>query len=305
MHYKHASEGRTAFFLLLTVAAMLFAAACQKEVHIDLGSTPPQLVVQGVIENNVPPYVILTNTIGFFSNVNLGTLQNTFVHGATIQVSDGVKTISLKEYALDTGMLAKYYIYFPDTTIPGNILFGELGKSYTLTVNYNNKTYTAVTKIPYPKGVDTLWFGPPIFKRNTTPPNALEMFGNYSDPDTLGNYVRYFTRRNNDIFYPGGVFSDELVNGKKVTNIDLFAGYNDSINVNVDSVTYFYPGDSVTLKWSEIDKGVYDFWNTFQFSVQSTGNPFSSPINIKSNISNGALGVWAGYGSIYTTVVAH
>ena len=297
---------RTRYFLLLPVFAMLLVmASCEKQVHIDLGTSAPQVVVQGVIENNAPPYVILNSTIGFFANVDLGTLQNSFLHGATMQISDGTKTISLKEYTLDTGLVNKFYFYAADTSIPGNNMIGVLGKTYTLTINYDNKTYSAVTKIPYPKGLDTLWFGQPVFKGKTTPANALELFGNYTDPDTLGNYVKYFTKRNNDIFYPAGVFSDELVNGKKISNIDLFAGYNDSINVNVDSVIYFYPGDSVTVKWSEIDKGVYNFWNTYQFSVQSIGNPFATPINIKSNISNGGLGVWAGYGSFYYTAVAH
>ncbi len=274
-------------------------ASCEKEVNIDLESSPSQLVVQGSIENGRPPFVVLTNSFGFFSTINLSTFQNVFVHGAHVEVSDGTKTVVLKEYAVDTSGGGRFSVYSCDTSSLPSVLFGELGKSYTLRITVDGKSYSSVTKIPYPKGLDSVWFGEPVFTGPKTPKNALEMFGTYTDPDTIGNYVRYFTQRNQDREYPGAIFTDELVNGKRISNVDLFAGYNDSVGVRLDSVVYFYPGDVVTLKWCEIDKGVYNFWNTYQFAIQSSGNPFASPINVTSNVSNGALGVWAGYGSIY------
>ena len=124
------------------------------------------------------------------------------------------------------------------------------------------------------------------------------MFVNYTDPDTPDNYVRYFTSRGNQQFYPSGIFTDELVNGKTINNIALYAGYIDSLKASGDSLRYFYPGETVTLKWCEIDKKVYNFWNSYIFAQNAIGNPFSTPINLQTNISNGALGIWAGYGSI-------
>ena len=289
--------------LLITFFCIITLASCQKEVHINLGSSPTQLVVQGAVETNLPPYVVLTNTIGFFSNVNLGTLQNSFVHGASITVNDGNKTVTLVEYSIDTGNNNKFYIYSADTSNAANIMLGQVNKFYTLTINYNGATYTSVTKIPNPKGTDSLWFSAPTFKDAKTPDSAIELFANYTDPDTLGNYVQYFTKRNHGLFYQSGLFTDELVNGKSIRNIDLYAGYDNSQNVNGDSLRYFYPGDTVTLKWCEIDKGVYDFWNSYIFANNAIGNPFSSPINLKTNITNGALGVWCGYGSVLTTLV--
>ncbi len=292
------------YYVKLFVAFLFIVTlvSCQKVVHINLGTSPTQLVVQGAVETNVPPYVILTSTIGFFSNVDLTTLQNSFIHGANIQVSDGSNTITLKEYTIDTGSNNKFYIYTVDTTNP-NYMVGQVGKFYTLTITYNGTIYTSVTKIPNPKGTDTLWFGTPTFKNSKTPDSAMELFANYSDPDTAGNYVRYFTKRNNEDYYPSGIFTDDIVNGKTIKDIDLYAGYDDSLHANGDSLRYFYPGDTVTLKWCEIDKGVYDFWNSYDFASNAIGNPFSSPINLKTNITNGALGVWCGYGTVLKTVV--
>jgi hypothetical protein len=70
-----------------------------------------------------------------------------------------------------------------------------------------------------------------------------------------------------------------------------------------DSTGYVFRGDTVTLKWSAIDRGVFNFYQTFEYAVGTVGNPFSSPINVQTNISGGALGIWAGYGSTYTTIV--
>jgi len=283
----------------------LLFASCEKEVHINLATSPSQVVVQGAIESGVPPYVFLTSTVGFFSKIDLATLENSFLHGAVITVSDGSKTITLHEYAFDTGKTgAKFYIYSVDT-IPGapNFMIGETGKSYSLSITYNGKTYTSITKVPQPKGIDSMWFGVPIFTSSKTPDSAKQLFVNYTDPDTLGNYVRYFTAINSQQYYAVDQFNDEVVNGKPLTQIPLTAGFDDAQDVNVDSLRYFYKGDTVYLKWSEIDKATYDFWNSYSYARNATGNPFASPINLKTNISNGALGIWGGYGSLVTMKV--
>jgi Domain of unknown function (DUF4249) len=287
---------------LLAFSALL--VSCEKEVHINLGATPSQLVVEGQIETNQPPLVVLTNTVGFYAQVDLTTLQNSFVHGANVQVSNGARTITLREYGIDTGGSGNlFYFYSVDTANLANAILGQLDTFYTLTIHYNGKTYTSVTKIPAPKGVDSMWTGMPTLATKNTPANALQLFVNYTDPDTAGNFVRYFTKINGQPFYAGGVFNDQLINGKRVADLGLYAGFAATTNANGDSLSYFYPGDTVILKWCEIDRGVYTFWNTFAYSEQTLGNPFASPINVQGNISNGALGVWAGYGSTFDTLI--
>ena len=287
--------------LLLTI---ILLSSCQKEVHINLGGTAPIVVVQGQIQTGQPPIVFLTSTISFFATVNLTTLENSFVHNAVITVSNGTQTVTLKEYSIDTSGGAKFYAYSLDTSSINNIMLGEVGKYYTLTIKSNGATYTAVTKIPTPKGVDTMWFGTPLFHNKNTPDSAYELFATYTDPDTPGNYVRSFTQRNHEGSYANGIYSDQGVNGIVISNIALLAGYRDSTNAPVDTLRYFYPGDTVTLNWCQIDKGVYTFWNTEAYAQQTTGDPFASPINVLTNIKGGAIGIWAGYSTaLYTKVV--
>ncbi|MCY1535045.1 hypothetical protein D9M68_704340 [compost metagenome] len=72
---------------------------------------------------------------------------------------------------------------------------------------------------------------------------------------------------------------------------------------NFMTYSYFERGDTVTVKWSAIDRTTYTFWQTLEFSIGTTGNPFSTPIKVGSNVSNGALGIWAGYSSAYKTLI--
>jgi hypothetical protein len=289
---------------LLTIFALAFAlAGCEKEVHINLASSPTQVVVQGAVETGVPPYVFLSSTIGFFSKLDLNSLENSFLHGANITVSDGSKTVTLREYTFDTGSSSKFYIYSIDTSNLSNLMLGEVGKFYTLSITYNGQTYTSVTKIPAPKGLDSMWFDTPIFTSKKTPDSAKQLYVNYTDPDTVGNFVRYFTQRNSEQSYPVDQFNDEVVNGKPLTKIPLYAGFNQTADANRDSLEYFYKGDTVILKWSEIDRKVYNFWNSYAYALNALGNPFASPINLQTNMTNGALGIWGGYGSVSYTIV--
>src|SRR5690606_27180752 len=96
--------------------------------------------------------------------------------------------------------------------------------------------------------------------------------------------------------------NDELVNGNTV-RLSLNSGFNKMDSIDRETFGYFYKGDTVVIKWCAIDKAVYDFWHTLEFSYGASGNPFASPVEIMTNIKGGALGVWAGYGSTFDTLV--
>jgi hypothetical protein len=304
----YVSAGRLSiFFAFIVSCSFVFSlASCEKEVNIDLNTGPPKLVIEGQIENDGFPFVVLTKSVGYFSTIDLSLLENNFVHGAVIKVSDGIKTVTLKEYSLDTGVnnLNKFYFYsidFADTI--ANKFTGITEKYYSLTVEYEGKTYESITKIPSVRGVDSMWFQAP--KEQVEVPDAVILVAKFTDPDTPGNFLRYFTRRNNEFFLPGisSVYPDDLVNGTTIDSLVLEAGYNRSKNVNRDSLGYFFKGDTVTLKWCSIDKSVYDFYRTYEYATGTIGNPFASPVSVLTNIKGGALGIWAGYGAKYKTAV--
>jgi hypothetical protein len=123
------------------------------------------------------------------------------------------------------------------------------------------------------------------------------------DPKGYGDYVRYFSKKNNEAFLPGinSVFDDLFVDGTTY-ELQVEPGWNRNQEREEDDV-FFSKGDTVTFKLSNIDKATYDFWRTMEYSYASVGNPFATPVKVMSNISNGALGYFGGYASQYHTLI--
>lgn len=290
--------------LILVCLIALGLISCEKEVNINPGGNQQKVVVDGFIETGLPPVVVLTNSFSFFSKIDLSTLENAFIHNADVRVSDGIQEVKLREYALDTGFnTSKYYFYSVDTADLSSLSFiGQVNRFYNLSILVNGKRYDAQTKIPAVMPVDSMWAIPPTVLP-TDLPTAMLLYIRYSDPDTPNNTIRYFTSTNGGLYFPGfnSVYEDAVINGTSF-NINLAPGIRDRSSL-VDSNFYFFRGDTVRLKWASIDRGVYDFWSTFEFSAATAGNPFGSPVSVTSNIRGGALGLWAGYGTSYSTLV--
>lgn len=266
---------------------------------------PPKLVVDASIENNSTPLVVLSNSINYFSKISAADLANTFVHSALVTISNSTKTMLLKEYAyVDTSGYTLYY-YAPDAGNTTDLFLGEFGKTYSLNIQTaDGATYTSTTTIPVlAKVCDSMWWKPAPYADNG---NLCVMYGRFIDPPGLGNYVRYFTKINSEPFLPGftSSFDDQVVDGITYSlAFDIGWDKNSVYKPSSDIYGYAMRGDTVTLKYCNIDKATYTFWNTWDFAWQSYGNPFSSPIKVQGNISNDALGVFSGYAVEYKTVI--
>ncbi len=298
--------------LLCLIFLVSVLNACEKEVHINLTSKDKLVVIEGNIENNQQPYVYLTNSIGFFDKIDLNSVS--YIKNAVITVQDlnTGTSVQLKEYSVDTVIgtnTFSFNIYAPDINDPVAFNFkGQVDHSYKLTVISNGKTYESVTKIPTGNGLDSLWI-----ERVPNRDSFRTLHGIYVDPDTFGNSVRVQTllqqaNKNGDpeIFQTAfnSVYNDDIVNGVKLpVTIDI--GYDktkDYSQEEFQTLGFFKKGDTVTVKWSAIDRKVFKFWETMAYSQGSIGNPFASPTKIQSNIP-GALGVWAGYNARQYTII--
>jgi hypothetical protein len=142
------------------------------------------------------------------------------------------------------------------------------------------------------------------------------IFADISDPDTLDNAYRAYTKRIGEnfndnptdaVFYPpfGSVFLDEFFNG---TTSEVFFTRGQPPNSDRetdmgDEAGFFELGDRMVLKLCTTTEPVYDFYSTFESQQGTNGSPFSAPANVISNI-NGGLGVWAGYACTFDTLRA-
>lgn len=284
---------------ILTFCILLIS--CERKVDFKLDDVTPKLVVEATIENGQPPVVYLTKSQAYFSQIDLSTLANSFVRNAEVYVSNGTLSHKLKEYVIPAGGGLNFYYYSIDSANLVTAFTGELNKQYSLRIITEGKEYTAITTIPaITKRIDSLyWKQAP----GSNPPEKVAVMIKATDPPGLGDYARYFTKRNQEIFYPGlnSVFDDQIIDGSTY-DIQVERGVERNGDVP-EGYSFFDKGDTVTLKLCNIDKATYDFWRTMEFTYASVGNPFASPTKVSSNISNGGLGYFGGYAAQYRTII--
>ncbi|MGI8582068.1 MAG: DUF4249 family protein [Chitinophagaceae bacterium] len=280
---------------------VLFLSSCEKNINFVLHESTAVLVVDASIENNQPPIVILTKSLDYFSRIDPQILANSFVHNADVHISNGVLNHKLKEYFIDSTGGYRVYFYSIDTMNLATAFTGLFNTTYSLKINSDGKEYSAITTIPIlAKKPDTLWWKPAPFNDDT---NKVVVITRASDPPGLGNYIRYYTKKNKGPFLPGenSVYDDQFVDGTTY-EIPVDPGVDRNNKISFDK-NYFKLGDTVTLKLCNIDKTTFKFWSTMEFGYQSIGNPFSSPTKVIGNISNGALGAFCGYAAFYKTLI--
>ena len=311
----------------------LLMSSCTKDLTGSLPDYGTSTVVEGSIETNRPPVILLTRSTKVFGDLNVNDLGSFYLHGAIVTMTrdnDSIPVplpeICLKSFSAVPDSLKRSLLYslgvsvydsaaVPDIcvyTLPINDLAsyfntgicphcGVETHQYNLRIQLvSGKVITAYTTIPAGLGLDRLGIRP--VPNNDTLVNVTATF---TVPSTLGNFIRYWTKRNSEPYYTpysGSVYDDKLFSGQTLT-LPAERGIPGYIN-NPDPATYgyFWKGDTVTVKWANIDSRTYDFYNTLE--NDGGGSPFSSPIRVKSNVTgDSAIGVWAGYGSHYYTII--
>ena len=284
---------------------MILFTSCERTISLKVNNQQPKLVVDGSIENGQPPLIILSNSLNYFSAISPQQLAASFIHDAKVTVSDGSKTVNLAEYNYTDSSGFIFYYYSLDLSNPSNLLFGQFNTTYNLKIVLaDSSTYTSTTTIPLlRKTCDSLYWQTAPNNPDTT---RCVLFGLFHDPPGYGDYVRYFTKVNDEPFYPGlpSAFDDQITDGTDYT-FQIPRSYNrsDSIKFTDDDYGFYHRGDTVTFKFCDIDKASFDFWRTWEFAFQSNGNPFSSPVKVISNISNDGLGAFCGYAAQYRSII--
>ena len=306
---------------ILSIISLLFS--CTKEVEIEIPGYKEQLVIDGSIETGQPPIVLLTKSSDIYAPTDLNAFFNSFVSGAQISVSNGTTTIDLIEICTDNlppgseslvsellgipvSELANFHICGYTSFDPS--IFGEIGKTYALSVSFEDEVYTAETKIEQPNPLTNVFWKPDgnltthgfSWATLSDPPNQFDAYKwevKRINLDVDGNPLD----ANFDEPY-GPVFDDEFFDG---LTFDFFYdnpfGYEDGV---LDEYAGLYElGDTIVIKFSKIDENVYEFLEKKYTQLATAGNPFATPTNIPNNISGDALGLWAGYSPTFDTLI--
>lgn len=297
----------------MILVAVTFVA-CESDIELDAPDHDPKIVVEGNITSDQVPFVILSKTSSFFEETSIQDIENSFVHGANVTVSDGTDTVQLTEYSTDSlpqavldYMKDSLGVDLPsDSTNQVTFYFytdlsfsmvGTEGRTYWLDISTGTDQLSSVTTIPQKAELDSIWWIPHPNPANDT---LVSLMTRYSDPGGVENFIRYSSKRNSQPYYFPmfqSVYDDRsFINYDGETfDFALEPGYDRNGEIDIETYQYFSKGDTVISRWCSIDKASYDFWYSMEYDQNSTGGIFSQPIVISSNIEGG-LGVWTGYG---------
>jgi hypothetical protein len=300
------------FQAMIVFTLMVGIYGCQESYLPDTSEEDQLIVVEGFIESGEgsnPTFVLLTKSLPFIGEIDAQRIEELFVRGAKVVVSTEEEEYSLTEICLDQlpPEIVREAALFLDLD-PDSLLFNlcayvdvfnqiprREGGRYNLTVHTENAVLTASTTIPrYIPLYGFRWDDPP-----GNPNDSLAtLYARVDDFPDEANFYRYRTGKigeplespfasvANDVFFDGQSF-EFILNKAEPRGSDI------------DPELFgLYPrGDSILIKWSNIDQDHFNFWNSLEFSANSAG-PFSSYTRVSSNISGG-LGIWGGYASGY------
>lgn len=307
------------FSLALALIGMI--TSCTKEVEIDIPGYQQQLVVDARIEADGYPIVLLSRSQNIYSATDLEAYLQSFVADASVSVSNGSTTVELSLFSIsDLPLSSRKTIaemlklelnevsFLPiqvfSTTDPS--MMGEVGKTYTLNIVEQGKSYTGETSLLPPTPLVNLYW-----KADESNPEYGLCIARLADPANEYNAFKWEAKRIklNDQGQPYDVifrssndpfFDDEYFNG---LTFEFDTRYPERDTTYPENYRRHYKlGDTVVIKMSRVDRNVYEFFNKKDAQLGSSGNPFATPVNLPSNLTGGALGIWAGISPWYDTL---
>ena len=130
---------------------LVFLFSCTKEVKIDIPGYKAELVVDGVIETDQHPIVLLSQAGNVYADSYLETYVNSFITTADVKVlveNDTFMMVPTLVSDLPESTQKKFaemlkvewpdILQLPIQIFTSNELIGEVGKAYKLIIKYKN-----------------------------------------------------------------------------------------------------------------------------------------------------------------------
>lgn len=269
------------------ILAALILAGCSQE---PVTPAPEKLVIEGWIEDGGAPVVYVTSTLKVTEGEVVGAdaIESHIVKWAKVTISDGTESVVL------TGTASSRF--YPPYAYTTGRMFGKVGTTYTITVEYSGEVATASAAIPPPAELDDIQAVP----EGDTGEYVIRV--NFTDNPATEDYYRFFMRINDvDKTYlpaPVGTVSDAQISSGAV-QLELQPG---ASMFRTERRTGFRSGETVSVKFCTMERSMYMYWNAFEEQYNLTDIPFFSlDSNLPGNVSGG-IGYFAAYGSSTYTV---
>lgn len=267
------------YILILSIIlpAVFSILSCTKVVDINLNAAAPKIIIEGSISDQPSScFVKLSKTVNF-DELNIFPV----VTGSLVNIKDDFgNTATLTETTAG--------IY----TAPS--FQGVEGRTYTISITADGKTYTANSTMPEKVAIDTIIQD--SFSMGSFGGGGIIKFVSikYQDPEGKNNYYRFVEIINGTVSNAIRIDNDLLRDGNTITE--------EIVQIDPRLQT----GDSVIVFLQTIDKGVYDYFAQLnQITGEGYGGQVATPANPTSNFNNGALGYFSAYAVSTKAIVIH
>lgn len=248
--------------ILVILITSLWLISCQEVIELDLEQMEKTLVIEGhICDMNEQCEIRLSFTTDYFSP---GVPEN--VSGAEVSMMVNLENLFL-------------FIESSPGVYTSAGVSGEEGNSYLLDILYEEETYQSEVIFPERVVIDSLSYEDLVFDLDYDEGYSVNC--HFHDPSDGPNYYRMNAYslsgdRSQTIY----VFNDRYWNGN-------------NMKMQWDDAP-FQAYDSVVVELFSLDPSTYDYYRTLSGLVNSNILG-STPANPISNLSNGAMGVFAAY----------
>ena len=268
--------------LLIITLYLIASNSCTEKIDIELESTFTRLVVYGEITTDTAIHTVrLTKTTDYYYNQPAPEVSD-----ALVSITDGSAIYLLKENPDQPGIYETEHDFHG---IPGKV-YSLLIENVDIDLDGENEVYTASTSLPFLNPLDSIT----LKYTKTSFFSGWEVQVYAWDPIETRDFYAFKVYKNGilqtDTLTELIIQSDDFFNGN-FTNGITSQFLNDA---KPDEKAL--PGDTITFEINSITQEFFTFVIQTQSEVFPSTPLFSGPpANIKSNISNGALGFFHAY----------
>ena len=281
--------------ILLIILTEVLIAGCKKNIIINF---PPdhhsKVFIEGMLYPGQKPKIFISQSHPFFSP--RVTPQQVFARGALVKIISGSTADVLVPDSIFNKFRCRWEPFYR-----GNIA-AEQGKTYTLEVSFEGKTYTATTTISQkPVSIESIEYTPEFF----------DVYGGHdgviikiTDHPGTADYYRFQMNRVIDTSVHHAHVLDGFVNtcvsgpDEKIPVTDIgrivFTDENRDGQKIAMSIEVTYEYDKEDSGWvfiQSLDKNSAEFYKDLDDQFQAIFNPFVEPVFINTKIP-GAIGVF-------------
>ena len=257
--------------LIIAIAIVSVISSCRKGLQEEL--IPMDLTVNNigtitVIDAKIEMDASALVQISYSEDINAAfTPSPNYETNAIIEISDGISSEQLT--------------YIGKGVYNGSSILGEVGNTYSITIDINGTIYNAVSTMLPPATLKDITLTPyQVVGKDGNSYTAYTENWIVNDPSATRN--RYLFE-----WWTNGVHNeimDWAIDDNRVVNANegLFLG-----NITRD----VYEGETTTFRVAEIDKSTYDYFNMYEKIVRgiaSAGN--QTPYNPVSSYGSGTVG---------------